>query len=80
MTDDDMHVSACMYIQGGGAGVHKVFGRKKLEKRREANETFLVKSTAEGETLDEETVIQRVIDFFNETQQVGQQEKQMTPM
>ena len=30
-------------VQGGGAATHKVFGRKKLEKRREAVHSFIVR-------------------------------------
>jgi len=67
-------------LEGGGGSVHKVFGKKKVEKKREAIHSFVVREAKEGEGageedgqglgLDEAAVLQRVLDYFHTTKQV----------
>lgn len=60
-------------LEGGGGCVHKVFGKKKMEKKREAIYSFMVKEGQGGgweQGLDEEAVLQRVLDYFHSTRQL----------
>jgi len=62
-------------LEGGVGSAHKVFGKKKAEKKREAVHSFVVKEDEgrgeeEGQGLDEGAVLQRVLDYFQSTRQV----------